>query len=97
MAVSKGCVVEFSYIEKGVSIQENCILSNLHIPVSLLKLHLQLLNIFLYTMQANSVIPPSSYLHTVAVTMNDKLMYSTFAFGKLCTTKRLAIIIIRIL
>ena len=90
LAISKGCVIEFSYIEKGVSIQENCILSNLHIPVSLLKLHFKLLNKFLFTMQANSVVPPHSYLHTVAVTMDNKLMYSTFAFGKPCITKRLA-------
>ena len=41
-------------------------------------------------MQANSIIPSHSYLHTVAVTIDNKLMYSTFAFGKPCITKRLA-------
>jgi len=30
----KDSVVEFCYIESGVAVQENCILSNLHVPVS---------------------------------------------------------------
>ena len=33
-------------------------------------------------LQANSTIPASSYLHTVAVTVSDELKYATFAFGK---------------
>ncbi|XP_065903265.1 fucose-1-phosphate guanylyltransferase-like [Dysidea avara] len=57
----KDSVIEFCHIESGVAVQENCILSNLHIP-------------------ANSTIPASSYLHTVAVTVSDELKYATFAF-----------------
>ena len=48
VTISKGCVIEFSRIEKGVNIQENCILSNLHIPVRLLKLQYTVLITFMY-------------------------------------------------
>jgi len=38
---------------------------------------------FFIILQADSTIPASSYLHTVAVTINDEMKYATFAFGKL--------------
>ena len=48
VTISRGCVIEFSCIEKGVNIQENCILSNIHIPVRVLKLQYKVHVTFMY-------------------------------------------------